>query len=1172
MSVTTDEEDRNWLSDTDTEIENENEEPIGYLTIECPPELRGTYPIVGKDVTIGSSDNADVNFSIKSVSRYHCLISKAKSGIILLEDLESTNGTAVSENGQSWTPLQPRHKYVLSGSGQKYIKLGSSVSAIFNCELLSVDSVEEGDSSIKPNIGTEAQITLPQYNVDATLVADPVVEPTLVVNYSAAPFSPNSVQQTVPNQIDQTLIVNFSALQESPACVEPQDSIDKITPPQNDNSLSLLVETPPAVKANIIHDQMDVSRRLESKGRSLSGKQLEQTLIVNCSDDIESVRQQEPTLVVQSDNGSMNPPPVKGQTTFGMSPNAKTKTSYATGTGTSTAFQSTLIASPDPTLRVISSNNVTTPGKATDSHSDQLAIPIALKPTTPQQEAIGQTVETPLTPSPDKTPSPIISTRKKKLVPKLTPPNNNNSESSPIRKPDLILTTQQPILDQSERVFKDTHEQDSIQSLKDNENLHEGQSEKNPEYVSTKLSASTGEEWIVKEPTQVNSTAVGNKSVTPTPKEQPSNNQTIPVTPKDDQNPSDWKTSDRMTGAVNVKSSGLGILPNETRTVREDVQKWLADTKQNKSVEECNPPIVTPAPAPPPLEPVTEREVEKFPIPLTSTRPNRLKEKELERQKNDEIMTDDGSNGKNRSSSSSSSSLVLPKKIKKSTKPSKKRSIKRELSSSSSSSSDANPPSAKRKSSKKGAKKPTTKKAKRQVNSSDSDQVKQSNQKRLKKESTSMTFSEDSSQSEPPVKARKIKLKKSETLTTTITTTTTTTASTTTSSDPDTSSTESSSSSDSSVKKQVKKSSKKGAKKPTRKPARRIRSPSTSSSSSSSSEVVKKKPKKSSRKPTTKKSKPIKKRDVLSSSDSEPVKKTKPGPKASKKIAKKPSKKPSESKTVPKKGGTPLTDVTEMPKPATHGRSLLPFMNIELTKESDESIRGDKTIENRSTSDRTTTDNESKRLKEDGEETPQPTNRTLLSEVARSEAVPEALSNQPKVALLSDSERRLISESFTAEATVPQNSNSSSDLINIMTTGVVLEPHQIEAIERLGASVVTDPSACTHLITNNPMRTPKLLCAISVAKYILHLDWIRDSEALGAWQPVSKYQFSNTNLEERYSFSIQESLSLASKKPIFQGLSFFITDVPQRPGIGLADMVLCGGGSLVSSVDNASEV
>eukprot|EP01125_Pyxidicula_operculata_P006968 TRINITY_DN2381_c0_g1_i4.p1 TRINITY_DN2381_c0_g1~~TRINITY_DN2381_c0_g1_i4.p1 ORF type:complete len:279 (-),score=61.77 TRINITY_DN2381_c0_g1_i4:8-844(-) len=101
-----------------------------------------------------------------------------------------------------------------------------------------------------------------------------------------------------------------------------------------------------------------------------------------------------------------------------------------------------------------------------------------------------------------------------------------------------------------------------------------------------------------------------------------------------------------------------------------------------------------------------------------------------------------------------------------------------------------------------------------------------------------------------------------------------------------------------------------------------------------------------------------------------------------------------------------------------------------------------------------------------------------------------------------------------------------------------------EIVYSLDGIVLNEDEAeeCTHLVTSNIDRTLKLLCSFKSCKYIISVNWLLDSKKAGTFLNERQYIIRNSSLENKYNFSLVNSLDTAAKRGtgIFYGCQFWI--------------------------------
>jgi hypothetical protein len=118
-------------------------------------------------------------------------------------------------------------------------------------------------------------------------------------------------------------------------------------------------------------------------------------------------------------------------------------------------------------------------------------------------------------------------------------------------------------------------------------------------------------------------------------------------------------------------------------------------------------------------------------------------------------------------------------------------------------------------------------------------------------------------------------------------------------------------------------------------------------------------------------------------------------------------------------------------------------------------------------------------------------------------------------------------------------------------------------LKTLGGKKADYVKECTHLITEKVTRTAKFLSAVSLCPFILHLSWIEQSYQQHQWLDEKKFILRDEEAEEKYQFSLVESLRRARLHPLLSGMRFYATPhiVPNIETLRL--LIECAAGQLL---------
>ncbi|KYQ90714.1 hypothetical protein DLAC_09349 [Tieghemostelium lacteum] len=125
-------------------------------------------------------------------------------------------------------------------------------------------------------------------------------------------------------------------------------------------------------------------------------------------------------------------------------------------------------------------------------------------------------------------------------------------------------------------------------------------------------------------------------------------------------------------------------------------------------------------------------------------------------------------------------------------------------------------------------------------------------------------------------------------------------------------------------------------------------------------------------------------------------------------------------------------------------------------------------------------------------------------------------------------------------------------------------------IVNLGGKIVDSSKKATYLICDEVKRSKKIIECILLGKKIVTTQWLRDSIRDSQWKLEEGYEVHDKIAENEYTFSLQKSLEIArnncKSKPLFQGHCFYITANCTPPKDFLSDIILLGGGQIISEL------
>ena len=135
-----------------------------------------------------------------------------------------------------------------------------------------------------------------------------------------------------------------------------------------------------------------------------------------------------------------------------------------------------------------------------------------------------------------------------------------------------------------------------------------------------------------------------------------------------------------------------------------------------------------------------------------------------------------------------------------------------------------------------------------------------------------------------------------------------------------------------------------------------------------------------------------------------------------------------------------------------------------------------------------------------------------------------------------------------------------------------LVKHLENIVKMLGGCVVTNPRHCTHLVCPSLARTMKFFVAINICKYVVTKDWIEDSAVQNRFLEESRYALKDDKGESTFGCKLSDSLQRANSRPLFQGLTFYITPSTVPPVCELTSIIESAGGTVVKKRPSAKDI
>ena len=116
----------------------------------------------------------------------------------------------------------------------------------------------------------------------------------------------------------------------------------------------------------------------------------------------------------------------------------------------------------------------------------------------------------------------------------------------------------------------------------------------------------------------------------------------------------------------------------------------------------------------------------------------------------------------------------------------------------------------------------------------------------------------------------------------------------------------------------------------------------------------------------------------------------------------------------------------------------------------------------------------------------------------------------------------------------------------------------------LGFTLAPSSVDCTHLVVEKISRSPKFICAINHADFVLSYRWLIDSHNFGKPLDEMAYILQDKEGEKNYCFNLVHSMMKRKKRGhlLFRDFIFFVTPTPLNAVTNLTEMIMSAGGSV----------
>uniref|UniRef100_A0A6M2CXE1 BRCT domain-containing protein n=1 Tax=Rhipicephalus microplus TaxID=6941 RepID=A0A6M2CXE1_RHIMP len=111
----------------------------------------------------------------------------------------------------------------------------------------------------------------------------------------------------------------------------------------------------------------------------------------------------------------------------------------------------------------------------------------------------------------------------------------------------------------------------------------------------------------------------------------------------------------------------------------------------------------------------------------------------------------------------------------------------------------------------------------------------------------------------------------------------------------------------------------------------------------------------------------------------------------------------------------------------------------------------------------------------------------------------------------------------------------------VLFTGIDDTKAEEQVVRDLGGIIATNPSVCTHLVTDKFRRTVKALCCIGKGTPIVDVSWIKKCREAGAFVDHVPHMLLDKKAEKALNFNLRDTLTKASTGGVLRGWTVHAT-------------------------------
>nr|XP_037271630.1 LOW QUALITY PROTEIN: mediator of DNA damage checkpoint protein 1-like [Rhipicephalus microplus] len=135
----------------------------------------------------------------------------------------------------------------------------------------------------------------------------------------------------------------------------------------------------------------------------------------------------------------------------------------------------------------------------------------------------------------------------------------------------------------------------------------------------------------------------------------------------------------------------------------------------------------------------------------------------------------------------------------------------------------------------------------------------------------------------------------------------------------------------------------------------------------------------------------------------------------------------------------------------------------------------------------------------------------------------------------------------------------------VLFTGIDDTKAEEQVVRDLGGIIATNPSVCTHLVTDKFRRTVKALCCIGKGTPIVDVSWIKKCREAGAFVDHVPHMLLDKKAEKALNFNLRDTLTKASTGGVLRGWTVHATAHVLPSPNDMKEIVACAGGKYLDN-------